>query len=67
MLILTRRTGESLLLYPSQDIDPNMTVRELFANGPIEIWSEGFKGDQIKIGIEASSQIRVMRDELSNS
>ncbi len=61
MLILARSPGESPLLYPSEDIDPNMTVRELFANGPIKIWSHEVKGNQTKIGIEAPSQIRVMR------
>ncbi len=64
MLILTRHPGEPLLLYPTDDIDPEMTVRQLFANDPIKIWSHEVKGNQTKIGIEAPSQIRVMRNEL---
>ena len=45
MLVLTRRPSESLILYPSDSIDPNMTVRELFADGPIEIWPHGVTGN----------------------
>ena len=37
MLAFTRRPGEFILLYPSQDIDPNMTVAELFSEGPVEV------------------------------
>ena len=31
MLVLTRREGETLTLSPSKDIDPDMTVQDLFA------------------------------------
>ena len=51
MLILARREGETLTLSPSKDIDPNMTVRELFAGGPITI-EVMESGSQIKLGID---------------
>lgn len=33
MLVLTRKPNQSILLYPSQGLDPDMTVRELLAKG----------------------------------
>ena len=33
MLVLTRRPGEDLLLFPNEDLDPDTTVAELFAEG----------------------------------
>lgn len=37
MLIVKRRKGESIIISPSADIPPDMTVSELFASGNIEI------------------------------
>ena len=36
MLVLTRKEGESILIYPADNIDPDMTIRELFSK-PIKI------------------------------
>ena len=37
MLVLARIEGEALTLSPSKDIDHNISVRGLFAGGPISI------------------------------
>ena len=65
MLILTRREGEVLTLSPSKYIDPDMTVRELFAGGPITI-EVIQSGSQTKLGIDALRDSKVLRLELSS-
>ncbi len=64
MLSLTRRSEESLLIYPSEDIDQDMTVAELFSTGPIEVRVVQIKGDQARLGVKAPKVLSVMRDEL---
>ncbi len=64
MLILTRRPGESFQIDLSENVDPNMTVAELFADGPIEIVILGVKDNQVRVGTEASDQLTILRDEL---
>ena len=37
MLIVSRRDAESIEIRPGDDIDPKMTLADLFRGGPIEI------------------------------
>ena len=62
MLILTRRTAEFLIIQPEVDIDPAMTVAELFAAGPLGIHVLGVKGNQVRIGISAPQALNIVRD-----
>lgn len=64
MLILTRRTGETLIIEPAQGIDPGMTVRELFEAGPVVVALLGTKGNQSRIGIAAPDCLNVVRSEI---
>jgi carbon storage regulator CsrA len=64
MLSLTRRSEESLLIYPHEDIDPTMTVGELFSNGPIKVQVVQVEGNQVRLGVDAPRALLVMRDEL---
>ena len=64
MLIITRRIGETFLLYPDASLDPRMTVAELFAAGPLEIGVFGIKGSQARIGIDAPTSFHVVRREI---
>ena len=64
MLVLTRRPGESLLIFPAKDIDKNMTVAELFRDGPITVSIQDIKENQVKVGVEAPRTLAVLRDEL---
>jgi len=64
MLVLTRRSGQSVLLSPKSDLDPKMQVADLFAGGPVTVTVLAVRGDQIKLGIEAPTSVRVMREEL---
>ena len=64
MLVLTRRQGQSILIRPAADLDPGTTIADLFANGPIEVAILGIDGKQIKVGVNASRSLSVLRNEL---
>ena len=65
MLSLIRRPGESVLIYPAVDLDPDMTIGELFKNGPIIIRSalESSKM-QIQLSIKAPDELTVICEEV---
>jgi hypothetical protein len=44
MLVLSRHQGESILISPSENADPNMTLGEVFANGPAVLNIDEVKG-----------------------
>jgi sRNA-binding carbon storage regulator CsrA len=54
MLVLTRKPGESIHIYPSEDIDPHLTIDELFSSGPIVIQVRESKRGGLRIAISAS-------------
>lgn len=64
MLVLTRKEDEALVIFPSNDIDPSMTVAELFNKGPIKIIVNKLAG-QVKLGIKAPQGLTVLRFELT--
>ena len=65
MLILTRRPGESIQLSLSLDLDPSLTVGELFARGPVTLTVLAVRGDQVRVGLEADRSISIARSELA--
>lgn len=64
MLIVTRRDSESILISPGDGIDPDMTLRDLFQHGPIEItvFSTGQK--RVKMGVQAPTQLSIWRKDV---
>lgn len=64
MLIVARRCGESVKIDLQEITDPATPVGELFAEGPIEIAVKGIDRKQVKLGIQASSRLLVLREEL---
>lgn len=64
MLVLTRRTGEGIEIYPSGDIRPDMTVAELFRDGPLEIHINRINPGQVRISIKAPRELAILRAEL---
>ena len=63
MLTLTRKNQQSIIIQPSENIDPEMSVAELFEQ-PIEIVVHRIKNASVAISIEAPKQLKVVRKEL---
>lgn len=61
MLVLSRRTDESIEIQPEDGADMNMTLAQLFADGPILIMLLGGTGRRLKMGIEAPKQLSIRR------
>ena len=61
MLIVSRRDDESIEIKPGDDIDPKMTLADLFATGPIEIRIFSSKGNRVKMGVQAPEQLSIWR------
>jgi len=65
MLVLSRRADESILIQPAEGTDDSMTLRELFANGPIQITLLGGTGRRVKVGIDAPEQLAIRRKDVA--
>lgn len=63
MLVLSRRADESIVITVAEGADPQLTLQELFANGPIQITLLGGTGKRVKMGIEAPSQLAIRRKD----
>jgi sRNA-binding carbon storage regulator CsrA len=63
MLVLSRRADESIVIQPADGADTNMTLAELFANGPIQITLLGGTGKRVKMGINAPVQLAIRRKD----
>jgi sRNA-binding carbon storage regulator CsrA len=64
MLVLSRRADETIVNQPAEGVDANMTMAELFANGPIQITLLGGTGRRIKMGIDAPEQLSIRRKDI---
>ncbi len=65
MLVLTRRVGESIYIFPSDELDQGASVGELFENGPIQITLTRVNGNQARIGIVAPYTLTIAREEVA--
>ncbi|MBT8077575.1 MAG: carbon storage regulator [Gammaproteobacteria bacterium] len=63
MLIVSRRDAESIEIRPGDDIDPQMTLADLFRNGPIEITVFSSGGNRVKMGVQAPRQLSIWRKD----
>jgi len=64
MLVLTRRIGESILIFPSTDLDPNTPISAIFQNGHIQLTLTRVNGNQARIGINAPDEFTIAREEI---
>ena len=64
MLVLTRRQGEYITVYPAGDVDPGMTVAELFKDGPMEIHVGSINKNQVRLNFKAPRELLLLRNEL---
>ncbi|MDH4047917.1 MAG: carbon storage regulator [Gammaproteobacteria bacterium] len=61
MLIVSRRDAESILIRPGENIDPKMTLADLFKSGPIEITIFSSGTNRVKMGVQAPAQLSIWR------
>ena len=66
MLVLMRRKGESITIYPD-DLPDDMTVNELFAGGPIRIEVAATNHAQCKLAIDAPKALTIHRDDMKDN
>jgi sRNA-binding carbon storage regulator CsrA len=61
MLIVTRKTNESITIEPLGTVDPEMTLGEAFQNGPIEIKLVRINRSRVRLAIDAPPEFQVWR------
>lgn len=66
MLLLSRRNQQGILIEPDISIPKNMKVRDLFGSTGITIKVIGVENGVVKLGIEAPSEFKILRNELDN-
>ncbi len=66
MLVLTRKSGESILIRLSDEVDPDTPVRDLFQKGPIRIQLLNRQDRSHRIGIEAPAEFVALREEIAD-
>jgi sRNA-binding carbon storage regulator CsrA len=61
MLVIKRRTNETITIEPVNGSDTAKTVGELFSKGVIEITLLEVVGNQVKFGISAPGNLQIWR------
>lgn len=64
MLTIGRKHGESVVIYPDENIDPTMTVEELFSGSVIEVEARFGKRRNSERLIKTPIALAIMREEL---
>jgi len=63
MLVVSRRPDESILIKLADDVDGDLKIKDVFANGPIEITLLGGNGRRVKVGVSAPPQLSIRRKD----
>jgi sRNA-binding carbon storage regulator CsrA len=63
LLLIARREGESLYIYPDEATDPNTPISEVFSR-PIRVMVSELRSSQAALAIDAPKDLTVARDEL---
>lgn len=61
MLVIKRRSDESITITPRDDVDPSLTLRELFASGAIEVRLLDVSTSRVTLAIDAPPQLKIWR------
>ncbi len=64
MLTLTRKTDQSIIISPADDLDPEMKVSELFKQSNIEIRFNKIRHGVASVSIQAPKTLNLMRSEI---
>ncbi len=65
MLVLTRRIGESIYIFPTAELSPDTPISELFRDGNIQLTLTRINGNQARIGIVAPATLTIAREEVA--
>jgi sRNA-binding carbon storage regulator CsrA len=63
MLVVSRRSDESILIKLAEGVDGTLTLKDLFSKGPIEITLLGGNGRRVKMGIAAPPELSIRRKD----
>jgi sRNA-binding carbon storage regulator CsrA len=63
MLVVSRRPDESILIKLAEGVDGDLKIKDVFANGPIEITLLGGNGRRMKVGIAAPPELSIRRKD----
>jgi sRNA-binding carbon storage regulator CsrA len=61
VLIISRKESEAITIEPTDGLDPAVTLRDAFLEGPITIRLVRICGGKVRIAIEAPKQLRIWR------
>jgi sRNA-binding carbon storage regulator CsrA len=64
MLVLTRKTGQSIKIDLTDELSWKTPVGALFVDGPIEVVVNKIGDGQVSLGIVAHPDFLILRDEL---
>jgi sRNA-binding carbon storage regulator CsrA len=67
MLVLSRKENESIKIEPLEGVDLSLTLREVFAQGPILLTVRHIGPRRARIVIEAPSALKILRGEVAES
>jgi sRNA-binding carbon storage regulator CsrA len=65
VLVVSRKENESIRIEPLDGVDLNLTLREVFAQGPIVLTLTHISSRRVRILIEAPSALKIMRGEIA--
>jgi sRNA-binding carbon storage regulator CsrA len=63
MLVVSRKENESIKIEPLEGVDPSLTLREVFAQGPILLTLRHVGPRRVRIVIDAPAVLKIMRGE----
>lgn len=63
MLVVSRRSDESIQIKLADGVDGSRTLNDVFAQGPIEITLLGGNGRRVKMGIAAPPELSIRRKD----
>ena len=63
VLVVSRKENESIKIEPLDGIDPSVTLREVFATGPIVLTLKHVGARRVRIVVEAPGALRILRTE----
>lgn len=64
MLVLTRKTKESIFIDLAPEVSPETPVSEILKDGRLEVRVLEIVGGQVRLSIQAPPTLRILRDEL---